>query len=214
MLSDLSIRLRLEGKHDDGSLGAGKLSIDPLIGVGIDAHDADAIQGCAVDLRLGTWFEVPRLHSRAAFDLHEPRGGASDAGRFRRSVFVPFGQEFVLHPGSFALAVTLEWLRLPADLAGAVAGKSSWGRRGLAIATATTIHPYFVGCLTLEMANLGAHPITLKPGVRICQLSLTRLTMDASAPLVPSRLIGHRRPVSVQVVLDARAAALDRASDA
>jgi dCTP deaminase len=45
--------------------------------------------------------------------------------------------------------VTLEWIRLPKNLAAYVTGKSSWGRRGLIPATATGVHPGFKGCLTL-----------------------------------------------------------------
>ena len=36
---------------------------------------------------------------------------------------------------------------------GYVIGRSSWGRRGLVIATAVEVHPGFVGCLTLEITG-------------------------------------------------------------
>ncbi len=41
--------------------------------------------------------------------------------------YVPFGDGFVLHPKAFVLGVTLEWIRLPADRAAYVVGRSSWG---------------------------------------------------------------------------------------
>jgi dCTP deaminase len=66
--------------------------------------------------------------------------------------------------------VTLEWLRLPEHLCAFVIGRSSWGRDGLIVATATTIHPRYAGVLTLELTNVGEIPIRLYPGLTIAQL--------------------------------------------
>ncbi|MDB4875594.1 MAG: dcd [Gemmatimonadetes bacterium] len=207
MLSDRGIRARLDGQHEDGT-NCQRLVIEPLRRPN-SSDDGGAIQGCAVDLRLGTWFEIPRLHTRAAYELDEP-GPRSPGERPGKTVYVPFGGCFFLHPGNFVMAVTLEWLGMPADLSGTVTGKSKWGRRGLNVATATLVHPNFVGCLTLELANIGEHPITLKPGVTVCQLSLQQLSSAALEPVKGSFLMGHRRPVHADVVLDTRAAALSK----
>src|SRR3954467_386484 len=67
--------------------------------------------------------------------------------RWSNRFFVPFGKRFYLHPGKFALGMTLEWLRMPKCLTGSVVGKSSWGRRGLVIETAPCVHPGYLGCL-------------------------------------------------------------------
>jgi dCTP deaminase len=115
--------------------------------------------------------------------------------------YVPFGERFVLHPGNFVLAVTLEWLRLPADLAGYVVGKSSWGRRGLIIATATGVHPSFTGCLTLELANVGELPIAIYPGMEICQIFLHRMS-DSSPHVDQSAFVGFGRPVLGRLIPD------------
>jgi len=121
----------------------------------------------AVDLRLGTWF----LTLRPARMPYLGIGSISEA-RATKTHYVKFGESYYLHPNNFALGVTLEWLKLPKDLAGYVVGKSSWGRRGLIIATATGVHPGFTGCLTLELTNAGEMPILLEPGMRVCQLFL------------------------------------------
>jgi hypothetical protein len=42
------------------------------------------------------------------------------------------------------------------------------------------VHPYFTGCLTLELVNSGEIPIELVPGERIAQLLFSRVT--ASKP--------------------------------
>jgi dCTP deaminase len=175
----------------------------------MDEYDNDdgAIQGSSVDLRLGTWFETPRLHALVAYDLERPKADQEKSGK---SVFIPFGKEFHIHPGSFVLAVSLEWICMPGDLAGIVTGKSKWGRRGLNVATATVVHPHFVGCITLELANIGEYPITLKPGTPIFQMQVQKLSSAASKPLKPSKLVGHRRPANWPILLEGRALALSQ----
>ena len=130
--------------------------------------------------------------------------------RHTKTVFRPFESEFFLPPRQFVLASTLEWVRLPADLAGTVTGKSSWGRRGLIIATAISVHPHFTGCLTLELANVGEVTIALQPGIRICQLSLHQLSTSSPRPPEQTSFVGYRRPVMVPIRLDDRARALIR----
>jgi dCTP deaminase len=81
-------------------------------------------------------------------------------------------EPYVLHPGEFALASTLEFIRLPADLAVRLEGRSSWGRVGLQIhSTAGFVDPGFAGTITFELSNIGKVPIPLYPGLRIGQLS-------------------------------------------
>jgi dCTP deaminase len=66
----------------------------------------------SVNLRLGRWFLTMRQSNETAISpTHE---GNSKIGRLSKQHYVPFGQEFVLHPNRFVLASTLEWIRLPA----------------------------------------------------------------------------------------------------
>jgi dCTP deaminase len=64
---------------------------------------------------------------------------------------------------------------LPKNLSAQASGRSSWGRLGLVIATATLIQPKFRGTITLELANIGTVPIVLYVGVRIAQITLEEL---------------------------------------
>ena len=212
MLSDRQIRERLKGRDAQGQ-ALSRLVIAPLLNSNHNENDGGAIQGCAIDLRLGTWFEVPRLHTRAAYKIDET-ASSSDQDAPGKTVYVPFGGSFFLHPGNFVLGVTLEWIVMPLDLSASVTGKSKWGRRGLNVATATLVHPAFVGCLTLELANIGEHPLTLRPGMTVCQMSIYQLTSPAPVPVSASELIAHRRPVHVKIVPDRRAAALGIPADA
>jgi dCTP deaminase len=124
--------------------------------------------------------------------------------------YVPFGDAFILHPRNFVLGGTLEWIRLPADLAGYVIGRSSWGRHGLIIATATGVHPGFTGCLTLELTNVGEIPITVKPGTAICQLFLHEVKSQDPASVDKSRFIGRRKPTLSAIELDPFASCLSK----
>ena len=170
------------------------LVITPTLG----SLDALAASGSgSIDLRLGTWFMTLRQARMGHLDIDEP-GGQS---KLTKMHYVPFGDEYYLHPGNFVLSVTLEWIRLPKNLAAYVIGKSSWGRRGLIIATATGVHPGFKGCLTLELSNVGELPIAIKPGMTICQLFFHSVDTDADA-VDRSLFIGLRRPALGRVAPD------------
>ena len=82
----------------------------------------------------------------------------------------------VLHPGEFTLASTLEFFRLPRDIAGRLEGRSSLGRLGLQVhATAGFVDPGFEGTLTFELINSGKLPLKISPGVRLGQICFFRV---------------------------------------
>ncbi len=184
----------------------------------------------SVELRLGTWFLVAQLTKTAVLEISRPSrlqleledmlkkkvineatkeelerrlGPKLNPNNVAKPHHVRFGNDFVLHPRSFALASTLEWMRIPTDLAGYVIGKSSWGRRGLIIATAAGVHPGFTGCLTLELANLGDIPIVIRPGMTIAQLFLHTVAGPTGSDSVDrSAFSCKRRPILGEVIQD------------
>jgi dCTP deaminase len=185
---------------------------DPLVITPTPDLDTLRSSGAAsVDLRLGTWFASLKQASNPYIRIDQKDLGA----RVTKTHFVPFGEEFILHPMTFVLAVTLEWIRLPTSLAAYVVGKSSWGRCGLIIATATGVHPGFFGCLTLELSNVGEIPIAVKPGYPIGQLffhTVDQPSESAGSPTVSrSNFGGSRRPLFKTIRLDPFAERLARA---
>ena len=182
-------------REGDELLRAGKWDKkrDPLVIAPIpDLKTLKARGAGAVDLRLGTWFLSLR-QSRIPF-LEVDSSDERRCRQYARHHYVRFGERYYLHPGSFVLGTTLEWLRLPKNLFGYVAGKSTLGRRGLVIATATAVHPGFMGCVTLELANIGEIPIVIKPGMLACQLCLHEARyLELSPEMDPSQHAGHRR---------------------
>jgi dCTP deaminase len=179
-------------------LRAGPTAEDPLVITPNPQMETGDPQGAAsIDLRLGTWFVSLRHARMTHLSVDEPGAPA----RLAETHYVSYGAGYVLHPRGFALGATIEWLRMPRNLAAYVIGKSSWGRRGLIIATATGIHPGFTGCLTLELSNIGQIPIELKPGIKLCQLffhnvdSLAESKFGlATADAYQSQYGGKRRP--------------------
>jgi dCTP deaminase len=137
------------------------------------------------------------------FDIYNKPSDAPSEAMLTKSFYVPFEKGFILHPRAFVLGVTLEWIRLPYNRAAYVTGRSSWGRHGLIIATATGIHPGFTGCITLELTNVGEIPITVKPGTHICQLFIHQVVTEGDKDCVDkSSFIGRRKPVLGTIELD------------
>ena len=108
ILSDRSIR---------EELAAGRIVIDPL--------DESCVQPSSVDMHVDRYFRVFRNDTTPFIDPKEPQEDLTEL------VEVADGRSFILHPAEFALASTLERVRLPDDLAARLDGKSSLGRLGL-----------------------------------------------------------------------------------
>lgn len=132
------------------------------------------IDDCSIDVRLGNEFIETLLPYTTKIDPAE-LGNQSRPEEFQTKIYLPFGKPYVLHPNKFVLGSTLEYLVFPKDFFGFVVGRSSWGRIGLIIATASKVDPLFKGCITLEITNLGNVPILLYPGSRIGQLTIHKV---------------------------------------
>lgn len=99
-------------------------------------------------------------------------------------------ETFLLEPSKFVLAQTLERVSMPSSLMGFVEGRSSYARFGITVhATAPKIDPGFTGHITLELANFGKIPITLRAGQdRPAQLLLSTISKE----LPPSEAYGSK----------------------
>lgn len=84
-------------------------------------------------------------------------------------------------PGQHCLAVTREYVRIPAHLGARVEGKSSLGRLGLFVhITAGWIDAGFQGKITLELFNCSEEIVMLPHGRKICQLAVFMLDRPAN----------------------------------
>ena len=152
----------------------------------------EQIGSASLDLRLGSWFLMLQQTRKSEIDLTKSSdsGIENTDGKYN---YVPFGEKFVLHPGRFILGSTLEWLRFPKNIGGMITGKSTLGRRGLIIETASGIQPGFTGCLTLEIFNCGEVPIAISPGMRVAQIFFHDISGDIGEP--STKFGGHRKPI-------------------
>lgn len=94
---------------------------------------------------------------------------------------VPFlldGQPYLLRPGQFVLAETMETFHLPDDIAAQFMLKSSRAREGLEHLMAGYCDPgWHDSRLTMELHNSRQlHPITIWPGMRIGQMVFHRMS--------------------------------------
>ena len=178
LLSDRDIRAALD---------AGRIALDPF--------DPALVQPSSVDVRLDRFF---RLFDNHKYPHIDP---AEEQPELTRLVEVDADDAFVLHPGEFVLASTVEQVTLGTDIAARVEGKSSLGRLGLLThATAGFVDPGFSGHVTLELSNVATLPIKLWPGMKIGQLCFFRLSSPSARPYgsgaTGSRYQGQRGPTA------------------
>ena len=160
VLSDRTIRAEIE---------AGRIEIDPF--------DADLVQPSSIDVRVDRRFRVFHNARYPFIDVKQPQEELTEL------VEIEDDQPFILHPGEFVLASTLERIRLPDDLVARLEGKSSLGRLGLLIhSTAGFIDPGWDGHVTLELSNVANLPITIYYAMKIGQLSFVQLSEPAETP--------------------------------
>lgn len=149
----------------------GELSITPL-------HDPEhQIQPSGVDLTLGNEFRVFKTTSKPFIDT---KGEVDD---YTELITVDEGKAFILHPGEFVLGKVQEYIRLPDDIVGSMDGRSSLGRLGIVVhSTSSSVNPGWEGNLVLEMTNVGAVPVAVYPGMRICKISFHLMSSPAERP--------------------------------
>jgi len=159
------------------------LVITPLL------QEGSAFSTDAIDLRLGTHFLLPQIPPRPFSDPTEDR---RDSNYLK--VNVPFGDYLVVQAHQTVLGATLEFIKLPFDVAGQILTKSSVARTFVVIETAPWIHPSYRGCLTLEIANVSNAPILLYPGLPIGQLILLEVLNPVKEPKLGGRYLGPVYP--------------------
>ena len=155
------------------ALADGRIKITPAPDL------ATQLGSVSVDFRLGGTFMVFE-HSRHSFiDPRQPQS----IGDAMRTIEVSDDERFIMQPGDFALASTIESLELPDDLLGRLEGRSSIARLGITVhSTAAVFEPGWVGTATMELSNLGRMPVALYPGMRICSFSFEQVSSPVETP--------------------------------
>jgi dCTP deaminase len=163
--------------------------------IGLDPYEPAMLQPSSIDVRMDRTFLLFDNHKYPYIDP------AAEQPELTHLVEVPGADPFVLHPGEFVLASTIESVALPDDVAARLEGKSSLGRLGLMThSTAGFIDPGFSGHVTLELSNVATLPIMLWPGMKIGQMCFFRLSSPSEHPygsaIYGSRYQGQRGPTA------------------
>lgn len=154
ILSDKTIKKMLEEKT---------LKIEPV--------EETQFQPASVDVRLGDTFSIVE---------DSPAGVITMNSEIKYKTIKT--DTYVLLPGQFVLATTMEYFELPDDLTAFVEGRSSLGRMGLFIQNAGWVDPGFKGEITLELFNANRCAIELTAGRRVGQLVFAKLDQKAQNP--------------------------------
>ena len=154
ILSDKTIKEMLRDKS---------LTITPLT----DSQ----IQPASFDIRLGNTFSI-------VDDI--PSGVITLDSEIKYKTLTT--DKYLILPGQFVLATTMEYFELPDDLTAFVEGRSSLGRMGLFIQNAGWVDPGFKGEITLELFNANRCAIELTAGRRVGQLVFAKMDSAAENP--------------------------------
>ncbi len=163
-------------------LDEGELEISPL--------EAAQIQPASVDIRLGNTYSIVE-------DLHT---GIIDLERKVKYKTIT-ADTYILLPGQFVLATTMEYFRLPNNVTAFVEGRSSLGRMGLFIQNAGWVDPGFEGEITLELFNANRYAIKLTAGRRVGQLVFAKMDNSALNPY-RGKYQGQKGATGSRVYLD------------
>jgi len=156
----------------------------------------------SLDLRLSPKLSRPKKVAGINLDLRNLSVAPTLAALYEDITIDP-NNGYILEPNQFILGNTVEWVHLPvreghSAFAARVEGKSSRARMGILVHfTAPTIHAGFEGNITLEMINLGPFPLTLFPGIPICQLIFERVD-HAPVKYATSQFQGQSAPVGIK----------------
>jgi len=143
-------------------------------GLVITPIQMDQIGASSIDVHLGNEFIIFRRASITSMDIKTENRTDHNVHKYQEKERIGKKDKFVLHPQQLVLGATREYISLPDNIAAEIVGRSTWGRTGLIIATATHISPTFKGCVTLELVNEGEIPLVLYPDMRVAQLILFR----------------------------------------
>lgn len=163
-------------------LDEGTLVVTPL--------EENQIQPASIDIRIGNTYSIVEDSPSGIIRLDEEI-------EYRKIT----ADKYILLPGQFVLATTMEFVELPDNLTAFVEGRSSLGRLGLFIQNAGWVDPGFKGEITLELFNANRCAIELNAGRRVGQLVFAKLDEHALNPY-RGKYQGQKGATGSKVFLD------------
>ena len=145
----------------------GTIVIEPL--------DKQKIGPASIDLTLDKTFRVFK-------SLHTPIELNSDTFDVDAvSEVITVDKSITLQSKQTILGMTVEKVTLPPNICGWIQGRSRFARIGLMVHISSSfIHPGISNKQVLELFNAGPIPITIYPGISICQIIFEETIGNAS----------------------------------
>ena len=160
----------LSDKDIKKAIKSGKIQIKDFVDENISC--------ASIDLRLGNEFRVFKHTELTHIDVKN-----CNHADLMELVTLNSDKPFIIHPGQLVLGITMEYVKMPADLIARLDGRSSLGRLGIVIhSTAGTVDPGFEGRLTLEISNISNVPVCLWSGIRVCRLTFEEMSSESEQP--------------------------------
>lgn len=164
----------------------------------INPFNKENVGPCSVDLHLGNIFSVFKMGIVVDPKDRESINSAID------SILVKNDDFFVISPGQFVLASTIESIKIPKYIAATLEGLSSVARLGITVHAAGLVNAgtgiKSPTTLTLEISCQNSSPVKLYPGMRIVQIIFHRLENGAKMGYderKSSRYIGQKKQILV-----------------
>ena len=152
--------------------------------------ELEQIQPASIDIRIGNTYSIFEDFLSGTISLDKEL-------KYKQITT----DKYLLLPGQFVLATTMEYFELPDNLTAFVEGRSSLGRMGLFIQNAGWVDPGFKGEITLELFNANRYAIELNAGRRVGQLVFAQLDDNALNPY-RGKYQGQRGATGSKVFLD------------
>lgn len=134
----------------------GSIFLEPLL-------ESSQISSVCVDLRLDVNFLIPLKTNKPVIS----ESNAQMENFFDRT-YRKLGEKFVIYPGQYVLANTLEYIRLPRNIHAEIISRLSYDRLGIHFST--IVNPGYSGVLTLNIKSQAETPVELVVGSRIAQI--------------------------------------------
>lgn len=146
-----------------------QLHIRPLL-------DQSQVTNISVDLRLGCDFMVSIKCRDPFIDATRENDAYENIYKFYQETRRQIGETFFLHPNQTIMASSLEYIKLPNDVAAIIDMRSSYARMGLTMNS--SLEPGYCGCVSIVLTNTSMNPIKLTVGTRLFSMKFVKVGND------------------------------------
>lgn len=146
-----------------------QLYIRPLL-------DKSQVTNISVDLRLGCDFLVSIKCRDPFIDATRENDAYENIYKFYQETRRQIGETFFLHPNQTIMASSLEYIKLPNDVAAIIDMRSSYARMGLTMNS--SLEPGYCGCVSIVLTNTSMNPIKLTVGTRLFSIKFVKVSCE------------------------------------